>query len=381
MKKVLVALLVLAVALSSAFAVDFTGQFVAGYQFNWDKNFDNFQTHIMGQDGDDSNSTKLVLGFADENGYWDLSVRGYLTSNYRTNANANFNFDKMIWGADSEVKLQLGFVANDNQAGLRAYHNGSGNNFDRVRTGGAGLFTKLTAGYGDLIQVQVAGTPYTKKTADGSILNDENGYKESVADVIVSAITKPIDGLAVSAAWVYQGDDSTATGKGGNLSVAADVNIGALVDLDFDLGVSVAYKTKFDAGVTVVADDPTTPDKDESATKYDIANLVAAEVYFGFDMVNLDVEYAWIDYAGEKASENYLYVGAGFDVTDAVAISAWIGADDVVNFGDTWFLGAQVDYAFYENMSFGLGVEYSNAGSWAYDNAGFNIVPTLSIAF
>ena len=361
MKKVLVALLVLAVALSSAFAVDFTGEFKAGYQFNWDKNFDNFQTHIMGQDGDDSNSTKLVLGFADENGYWDIAVRGYLTSNYRTNANANFNIDKMIWGADSDVKLQLGFVANDNQAGLRAYHNGSGNNFDRVRTGGAGLFTKLTVGYGDLIQVQVAGTPYTKEMVDGAILNPENGYKESVADVIVSAITKPIDGLAVSAAWVYEGDDPTASGKGGNLSIAADVNIGALVDLDFDLGVSAAYKMKFDAAAD------------------EIANLVAAEVYFGFDLFNLDVEYAWQNI--ESGDVNYLYVGAGFDVTDAVAVSAWTGAGDILDYGNTWFLGAQVDYAFYENMSFGLGVEYSNGGSYAYDNAGFNIVPTLKIGF
>lgn len=362
MKKVLVALLVLAVALSSAFAVDFTGEFKAGYQFNWDKNFDNFQTHIMGQDGDDSNSTKLVLGFADENGYWDISVRGYLTSNYRTNANANFNIDKMIWGADSDVKLQLGFVANDNQAGLRAYHNGSGNNFDRVRTAGGGLFTKLTVGYGDLIQVQVAGTPFTAAKADGSILSDQNGYKASVADVIVSAITKPIDGVEVSAAWVYEGEGQTEAGKGGNVSVAADVNIGTLVDLDFDLGVSAAYKL----GIKPAAGE--------------LANLVAAEVYFGFDLFNLDVEYSWQDFEGQDAI-NYLYVGAGFDVTDAVAVSAWIGADDVADFGNTWFLGAQVDYAFYENMSFGLGVEYSNAGSWAYDNAGFNIVPTLSIAF
>lgn len=362
MKKVLVALLVLAVALSSAFAVNFTGEFVGGYQFNWDKDFDNFQTHIMGQDGDDSNTTKLVLGFADENGIWDLQVRGYLTSNYRTNGNLNINFDKLIWGPDTDIKLQLGFVANDNQAGLRAYHNGSGNNFDRVRTGGAGLFTKVTAGYGNLFQVQVAGTPFTLKTADGSILSEQNGFKESVADIIVSAKTQPIDGLAISAAYVYAGDDATATGKAGNLSFAADVNVGTLANLDFDLGVSAAYKLGLDAAAG------------------EIANLLAAEVYFGFDLFNLDLEYSWQDFEGQDAV-NYLYVGAGFDVTDAVAISAWIGADDVVDFGNTWFLGAQVDYAFYNNMSFGLGVEYSTAGSYAYDNAGFNIVPTFKVSF
>ena len=364
MKKVLVALLVLAVALSSAFAVDFTGEFVAGYQFNWDKNFDNYSTHIMGQDGDDSNTTKLVLGFADENGYWDLSVRGFITSNYRTNANANFNFDKMIWGADSEVKLQLGFVANDNQAGLRAYHNGSGNNFDRARTGGAGLFTKLTVGYGDLIQVQVAGTPKVEGFTDGGPVDAKpNGFADSTADVIVSAITKPVDGVAVSAAWVYQGDNAADPGKGGNLAIAADVNIGALVDLDFDLGVSAAYKMKFDAAAD------------------EIANLVAAEVYFGFDLFNLDVEYAWQNI--ESGDVNYLYVGAGFNVTDAVAVSAWTGAGDILDYGNTWFLGAQVDYAFYENMSFGLGVEYSadTASGYNYDRGGFNIVPTLKIGF
>ena len=369
MKKLLVSLLILAVAAAGAFAVDFTGEFVGGYQFNWDSNLENFQTHIMGQDGDDSNTTKLVLGFADENGYWDLAVRGYVTSNYRTNANLNINFDKIIWGSDTDIKLQLGFVANDNQAGLRAYHNGSGNNFDRVRTGGAGLFTKITAGYGDLIQVQVAGTPFTKKTADGSILSEQNGFKESVADIIVSAITKPIDGLAVSAAYVYEGDDATDTGKAGNFSVAADVNVGALTSLDFDLGVSVAYKTAFDPSETA-----------NDKGNYELANLVAAEVYFGFDLFTLDVEYAWQDFAaGDDA--NYIYAGVGFNITDSVALSAWTGADDVAKYGDTWFLGAKVDYGFLSNMSFGLGIEYSAGNSYEYDNSGLNIVPTFSVSF
>lgn len=364
MKKVLVALLVLAVALSSAFAVNFTGEFVAGYQFNWDADMENFQTHIMGQDGDDSNTTKLVLCFADENGIWDLKVRGFVTSNYRTNGNLNINFDKLIWGPDTDIKLQLGFVANDNQAGLRAYHNGSGNNFDRVRTGGAGLFTKITAGYGNLFQIQVAGTPFTPLTQDGGILSTVNGFKESVADIIVSAKTQPLDGLAISAAYVYAGDGPTDTGKAGNLSFAADVNVGALANLDFDLGVSAAYKLAFEPAAG------------------EVANLLAAEAYFGFDFFNLDVEYSWQDFEGQDAV-NYLYVGAGFDVTDAVALSAWFGSENVAKFGDTWFLGAQVDYAFYNNMSFGLGVEYAanSDGGYQWDRGGLNIVPTFKVSF
>lgn len=372
MKKVLVALLVLAVALSSAFAVEFTGEFVGGYQFNYGRENDpktptaenEWNYHIMGQDGDDSNTTKLVLGFADENGIWDLQVRGFVTSNYRTNANLNINFDKLIWGSDTDIKLQLGFVANDNQAGLRAYHNGSGNNFDRVRTGGAGLFTKITAGYGNLFQIQVAGTPDTTAFTDGGPVTDKpNGFNDATADIIVSAKTQPLDGLAISAAYVYAGDDATDAGKAGNLSFAADVNVGALANLDFDLGVSAAYKLGLDAAAG------------------EIANLLAAEVYFGFDLFNLDLEYSWQDFEGQDA-KNYLYVGAGFDVTDAVAISAWFGSGNVTEFGDTWFLGAKVDYAFYQNMSFGLGVEYSEFGnSYEYDRSGLNIVPTFKVSF
>ena len=72
MKKVLVSLLVLALAMTSAFAaVDITGEVVAGYVFNWDKD-GNYKAQSFGQDNVATNPIKLNLGVADENGYWSV---------------------------------------------------------------------------------------------------------------------------------------------------------------------------------------------------------------------------------------------------------------------------------------------------------------------
>ena len=77
MKKFLTILTVALLACSTVFAaVNFSGELVAGYQFQYED--EKWTSHVYGQDGDDSNTTKLNLGFADDNGIWNVVVEGVL---------------------------------------------------------------------------------------------------------------------------------------------------------------------------------------------------------------------------------------------------------------------------------------------------------------
>ena len=65
MKKVIVSLLVLALAMTSVFAaVNFSGELVTGYTFNYDKDSEEWTNWMYGQDNLDTNSTQLKLGIA-----------------------------------------------------------------------------------------------------------------------------------------------------------------------------------------------------------------------------------------------------------------------------------------------------------------------------
>ena len=148
MKKVLVSLLVLALATASAFAaVDFTGKVVAGYTFAY--NNDAWSYSTMGEDGVGSAPIKLNATVADENGYWDVTMKGALVADSRVGGNANVNLGKIIMGADSDLSIKIGMYANDRITGYRAYTNQSGLNLDRVRTYKPGLWFNLDVAYGE----------------------------------------------------------------------------------------------------------------------------------------------------------------------------------------------------------------------------------------
>ena len=76
MKKVLVTLLVFAVAVSGVFAaVNFSGTLQSGLVI---EKADQWSYKEFGEDNTDSNSTKLSLNIADENGYWSGTLEGLL---------------------------------------------------------------------------------------------------------------------------------------------------------------------------------------------------------------------------------------------------------------------------------------------------------------
>ena len=159
MKKVLVSLLVLALAMTSVFAgIDFSGKFVAGYTFNT-TDWKNWTSQAYGEDKNNSNPLKLDASIADENGLWSITMKGVLQADDRLAGTATVDLGKVFMGADSDVSIALALVANNRVAGLNAYNNASGFNMTRIRTLDKGLWTSLTIGYTDLVQFQIGGAP------------------------------------------------------------------------------------------------------------------------------------------------------------------------------------------------------------------------------
>ncbi len=377
MKKILTILTVALLACSTVFAaVNFSGELVSGYNLNFDKD-GNFSGHVFGQDGTDSNTTKLNLGIADDNGVWSVGIEGVLVADGRVSGDLTVDMMK-LFGADSDLSVKLGLAANDEQTVLRAYANPSGKNQDRIRTAAAGVQANLTVGYADFVTVNVAGSPKTDAVADGGDLANAwemtttgpdgkpltigetqkpTGFKANDGDVTVSALVTPVDGVAVSAGWVLNGDGQNGTGKEGAVTAAADVNVGALAGLDFDLGVSAAYIYGIGAENSVIS----------------------GAVYGGVDVFDAYVEYSY-NTLETVDRPNFLVFGANFNVVENMLLDVFVGANDLGAFGDTFFVGGDVGYTV-SGVTFQLGVEYAAGGAFSYDETGFSIVPQVSVAF
>ena len=368
MKKVLVSLLVLAVAVSGVFAaVNVSGTLKTGYVFQYDN--DEWTNWMFGEDNRDTNSTKLSLSFADDNGYWSSTLEGILYADgssvsvpsnegtkllpqNRIAGDIKVNLGKIIAGPDSDLSVELQLLAFDRITALRAYTNKSGLNYDRVRTAEPGLWTNVVVGYTDLIQVQIGGAP---ALVSGALTN--NVTTKTKGDFIASAMTKPLDGLAVSVDWALVGDGSEDGVFGG----AADINIGALCGLDFDLGVGVADKYYYG----------------------DEKNVLSAQVYGGIDLFSAYGEYVLED----KTSR--LHFGADLNVLENMILNVYGGIGDLDNPDTTYYVGGNVGYTVY-GITFKLNLQYAegymadkggDVSQGAVKATGFSITPSVSVSF
>ena len=358
MKKVLTIAIVALLATATLFAgVTFSGNFTGGYVFNWNKDGD-FQAKPYGSDGTDTYDGALNLSVADDNGFWKLGF-DYAQKFGAGKAEADFtlNLDKIIAAQmekDLPVTIALGVGINGRQAGLRAYSNNSGNSFDRIRTAEAGAgnsyessFVSLTVGYEDLFKVAGAVSPM-----------EINGKRSAV----VGALITPVEGIAVSADYVYNGQIhkgvAGAVDAENLFSAAADVDIASLIDANFKLGASVAY---------AYAD----------TTK--ATSQVAATVYGGVDAVEGFVEYAVV--LTDAKNTNFLEVGADLNVIDNLALNAYFGVGDLEAFEDSYFVGATVGYDL-AGIGLELNVEYDTTGKFGYTGVeGFSLTPSVSVSF
>ena len=224
MKKVLVTLLVFAVAVSGVFAaVNFSGSLTSGYVIQ--NNGGSWSSWVFGDDNTDSNSTTLKVNIADENGYWSSTLEGalYVDGSHTGDGHDNrvagditVDLAKIIAGPETDWSAQIQLLAFDRITALRAYTNKSGLNFDRVRTNEPGVWANAIVGYGKLIQFQIGGAPalstFTGATDPSSPAGIPVGG--TAGDFIISAMTEPLDGLRVSVDWALKGDKITDYGNG-----------------------------------------------------------------------------------------------------------------------------------------------------------------------
>ena len=354
MKKVLVSLLVLALAMSSVFAaVEFSGSATFGYQLNYDPESKDFAGFIQGDDGDDTNTSSLKLNIVDDNGLWNVYIEGNPEFDGSGKVAGDLTLDLLkLFGAESDVSLSLGFNANDRYTGERAYVNKSGDSWDRVRTDDGGYFTSLKLGWNGLT-VAVAAAPMYQPA--GTF----NGGK---MDLVATAMYAG-DGFKVSLDYALDGENKSMNGtaNSGVIGGAFDVNVGQLANLDFNLGVSASDRYEFESGY----------------------NVVAATVYGGTDAFELAAEYA-LQTEGD-ASKHNVYVGATVNAVENLGLKVYTGTYNATKWVDAMYVGAKADYTI-QNVTVGLGVEYAAGGrgvdnSNAYDKGGLNIVPTVKVSF
>lgn len=396
MKKVLVTLLVFAVAVSGVFAaVNFSGSLTSGYVI--ENRGGDWTSWVFGDDNKDTNSTTLKVNIADENGYWSSSLEGAL---YVDGSNTNdghqnrvvgditVDLAKIIAGPDTEWSAQIQLLAFDRITGLRAYTNKSGLNFDRIRTNEPGLWANAIVGYGKLIQFQIGGAPkLSYESTDPAVVGLD---ERQTGELIISAMTEPLDGLRVSVDWAMVGDkydgrlvdtddngvvDTPANLNKGVVGGAVDVNIGALCGLDFDLGVGVADKYYYG----------------------DKINVVAAQIYGGIDAVG-----GFAEYVNEDGTSR-LHLGLDLNVVDSMILNFYggIGSFNENEINNKWYVGGNIGYEV-AGVTFQLNLQYAaydaaNNGHSYLDNAGndkggdiaqgavkadgFSITPMIKVAF
>ncbi len=370
MKKVLTIAVVALLATATLFAgVNFGGTVDVGYVFNWNKDGD-FDVFQYGNDGDDTGEANIGLSISDDNGFWSVGI-DYIpryNSDGKVNAEVDLNLGAIIEAlaqVDLPITWQFGLGFNGREAGLRAYKNVSGNNLDRIRSAeggqkgrtydedageytgsGWGTFFHTAVGYENLVTVSFAYDPVETES------------------LVIGALVAPINGLKVSADYVKNGQaDKGVSGSptADNLaSVAADVNVATLVGLGFDLGVSASYLWAEDA-----------------------INQVAAVVYGGVDLVSGYVEYAVeIEDKKDPDSIHYLEVGADLNVVDDLALDAYFGCQNLEEFEDNWYIGANIGYNL-AGIGLNLNVEYAEGTRFADigANQGFSITPSISLTF
>ena len=398
MKKILTILAVALLACTTVFAaVNFSGELVSGYTFNYAN--DEWTSYVYGQDGVDSNSTKLNLSIADENGVWSVGLEGNVGVDARLIGDITADVIK-AFAPESDWSAQLGLLANDRVTGLRAYSNKSGLSLDRIRSNEPGLWTSLTVGYSDFVSVQVAGGPkLTSDGVDGSNSVAGVAAGQNVGDFIVSALVTPIDGLAISAGYVYNGENTVMSKLAdmagakiqgnGAFNAEVEANFADMLGLNFDLGLGVAEKYLL------------SPD----GLPVDInSNVFLAQVYGGIDLISLTAEYGLATIMPKESDAinvSMFYVGADINVIEDLTLNVYTGATgltsteglkELFSYDKTFYVGGNVGYTL-AGVGLNLNVQYAGENAAKFlaglgdiaqggvGAVGFSITPSVSVSF
>ena len=344
MKKILTILTVALLACSTVFAaaVNLSGEFEGGYKFL----FSDGEYSATTQDG--KTEGKVTLKFTDDAGIWTVNVKGLATldSGNALKANLSLNLAALMAanGVDlGDVSLALSLGANKQMTALSAYNDVTGDELYKFKNDGL-YSTELAVGYGALIQTKIAVDPKVV------------GSKFAL---VASALTKPVDGVAVSVAYAHNGyfklSDETEKTPENAASVAADINVGTLAGLDFDLGVTVYDNFGWQ--------------KDASD------NAFAAAVYGGVDVVDAFFEFRVdnVTVAKETATTLGMKTQVNLNVIENVGLDVYFAIKDFDNVEGSYTVGGDVSYTI-------SGVKF--AGKLNYEaGAGFSVTPKIVVTF
>ena len=291
---------------------------------------------------------KVTLKFTDDAGIWTVNVKGLATldSGNALDANLSLNLAALMAanGVDlGDVSLALSLGANKQMTALSAYNDVTGDELYKFKNDGK-YSTELAVGYGDLIQTKIAVDPKVV------------GSKFAL---VASALTKPVDGVAVSVAYAHNGyfklSDGAEKTPENAASVAADINVGTLAGLDFDLGVTVYDNFGWQ--------------KDASD------NAFAAAVYGGVDVVDAFFEFRMdnVTVAKETATTLGMKTQVNLNVIENVGLDVYFAIEDFDNVEGSYTVGGDVSYTI-------SGVKF--AGKLNYEaGAGFSVTPKIVVTF
>ena len=341
MKKILTILTVALLACSTVFAaVNLSGEFEAGYKFSFKDEFK--------ADPQDNAEGKVTVKVSDDAGIWTVNVKGLasLDSSNALDANLSLNLAALMAanGVDlGDVSLALSLGANKQMTALSAYNDVTGDELYKFKNDGL-YSTELAVGYGALIQTKIAVDPKVV------------GSKFAL---VASALTKPVDGVAVSVAYAHNGyfklSDETEKTPENAASVAADINVGTLAGLDFDLGVTVYDNFGWQ--------------KDASD------NAFAVAVYGGVDVVDAFFELRMDNQIYDKNTESLFGMKSqvNLNVVENLGLDVYFNIGDFEAFDTTYSVGGDVSYTV-SGVKFAANLDYAAV-------AGFSITPKIVVTF
>ncbi len=345
MKKIVSIMLVALLATSALFAgMSFSGNFKAAYDFNF---------------GDEIKITpwktgeaKLAIKATDDNKIWTVTYKGDgndgkagFDSDNHWNANASINIANLVKAMGGDMgDFGMTFSAGNNSSmnGLSAYNDVTSNGYKNLKNNGKNS-VQLAMNYGSLVKFNIAGDP-----------------TDAGRSLIVSALTSPVDGVSISAAYGYKvaskyGDGTSIAFPSDNaVNVAVDVNVAKLAGLDFKLGVS-AYDT-IGFGDKMV-------------------NTLAANAYTTIDMAA-----AYVEFTMDSANDSNVYglkAGVGLDnLVENFDLGITFSSKDITKVADNFVVGAEADYALAgTSVALNLKAEYDRA------KENFLVRPKMIITF
>ena len=376
MKKILTILTVALLACTTVFAaLNVSGEFEGGYKFSFKDG------KYAAEKQDPTAEGKVTFKVTDDAGIWTVNVKSLssLDSSNKLGANLSLNMAALFAanGVDlGDVSLALSLGANSKMTALSAYNDVTGDELYKFKNAGT-YSAELAVGYGDLIQTKIALDP---KTANKTAL-------------VISALTKPVDGVAVSLAYGHHawfaptadvvesffapinGTDTVDCYYAKDaVSVAADVNVGALAGLDFDLGVTVYDHVGFNIAVEVKNEkgDVIVNSGNYMEMTY---NSFATAVYGGVDVVDAFVEFRMDNAITEAATETKLGLKTqvNFNVVENLGLDVYFNIGDFDAFKTTYAVGGDASYTI-SGVKFAANLEYGAT-------AGFSVTPKIVVAF